>query len=189
MGTSQGMMQGVFPASSSMLFLVGSRSQQYGQATIICGHCGRGQFNRGQTACIACRSTLMIPLEPLHHSDAPIAPEDYKRRNPCACLRLKRLRRLLEISQPVLAAAAGCPRTYVTKYEHGRVQPSLDSFDRLAAAMGITLKELLDESFTLADLAMLSLSRSGELMRELISSLPRLRTPARIMILATAIKM
>jgi len=176
-------------SATAILILIGSRGEQDGRETIRCGHCGRGQYNRGQQRCIVCHQTLILPLEPLSDSDAPVPlPESQQPQSLRACARLKELRRLLGYSQPQLADAAGCARTHVTKYEHARVTPTIDSFQRLASGFNLSLGELLDESLSPADLALLSLirSESGDLMQELIKSLPRLGEDSRTLIAVAA---
>lgn len=58
---------------------------------------------------------------------------------------LKRARIARKLSQEKLADLAGLNRTYVNKIETGRVyRPEDDNIDKLAAALGMTSEELLE---------------------------------------------
>jgi transcriptional regulator with XRE-family HTH domain len=183
MGTMADSVSRVSQASSdAILIMIGLRGEYDGRETITCEACGRAQFNREQAECIACHVTLTMWLEPLEplptESDAEatmeVEPDGQGRR---ACLRLRELRRLLGISQPQLADAAGCARTLITKYENGAVCLTINSFDRLARGFHLTLSEIFDERITLEELAVRSLIRSpgdGELIATIIKCLPRL---------------
>lgn len=59
-------------------------------------------------------------------------------------VRAARLRR--GMSQEQLAAAAGLDRTYVSGLERGTRNPALSTQERLAAALGVPLGELLAEA-------------------------------------------
>jgi transcriptional regulator with XRE-family HTH domain len=132
----------------------------------------------------------MIPLEPLSDWDAKkceqVAEMNTGQRT---CARLRDLRRLLGISQPELAAVSGCMRTHISKYENGRIVPTIASLSRLAGAMNITMGELLDESLFVEQLVVRSLLRSpgdGELTSALLLSLPRLGKHSRALLLTAA---
>ena len=53
------------------------------------------------------------------------------------------MRRARQVSQAELARRTGSPRTYVIALEQGRHEPSLDLLGRLAAALGLELRDLL----------------------------------------------
>ena len=52
-------------------------------------------------------------------------------------------RKAVDISQEELADRAGVHRTYVGAVERGEVNISLDNLDRLSAALGVEVAELL----------------------------------------------
>ena len=57
---------------------------------------------------------------------------------------LKRLRESKGLSQAQLAEAAGLNRVYLAKLESGAMtNPSLDTMDRLAIALGVSVIDLL----------------------------------------------
>jgi transcriptional regulator with XRE-family HTH domain len=51
-------------------------------------------------------------------------------------------RKLLGLSVPDCAGRLGIDRTYLWRIEEGRVTPSLDLLERMAAFFGVTLDEL-----------------------------------------------
>lgn len=57
---------------------------------------------------------------------------------------LRRRREHLGISQEDLAEEAGLHRTYIGSVERGERNVSIDNMERLAAAVGATIQELLD---------------------------------------------
>lgn len=57
--------------------------------------------------------------------------------------RLRRLREARSLTQTALAQAAGTTQAAVANVEHGYAKPSLSLADRLAAALDVTLDELV----------------------------------------------
>jgi transcriptional regulator with XRE-family HTH domain len=191
MGTTSVVQHASSASSAAILILNGMASKYEGRATVTCGVCRRAQFNKGQDHCIACHAKFLIALEPLSDWDAKKRDQAQIEMNTGEriCVRLRDLRRLLGISQPELAEASDCVRTHISKYENGRIIPTIASLSRLAGAMNITMAELLDESLFAEQLALISLLRSpgdGELMRALLLSLPRLGKHSRAFLLNAA---
>ncbi len=60
-------------------------------------------------------------------------------------INLRRHREELRISQEDLAEKADLHRTYIGSVERGERNVSIDNMERLAAAVGRTIGELLDE--------------------------------------------
>ena len=58
---------------------------------------------------------------------------------------LRKARRAKELSQEGLAELAGLHRTYVGSVERAERNVSIDNMERLAAAVGVALPELLRE--------------------------------------------
>jgi transcriptional regulator with XRE-family HTH domain len=58
---------------------------------------------------------------------------------------VRRLRKDLEPSQEKFAARAGISRTYMSEIERGVTNLSLDTIDRVAKALGLTLAQLFYE--------------------------------------------
>lgn len=57
---------------------------------------------------------------------------------------IKRKRAALGISQEELAARAGLHRTYVSDVERGARNPSLETMEKLAGALGLSLPTLFE---------------------------------------------
>jgi transcriptional regulator with XRE-family HTH domain len=57
--------------------------------------------------------------------------------------RLRELREKAGLTQAQLAQRAGLHLSAVTRFEHGRREPSLASAAKLAAALGVTVDELI----------------------------------------------
>lgn len=61
-------------------------------------------------------------------------------------MQLKRLRENHGLSVRSLASKAGMSYTYVSNVENGKADPSLSVLKRLAAALGVTVSELVRET-------------------------------------------
>ena len=60
--------------------------------------------------------------------------------------RISRLRRARRLTQQQVARPSGLAVPYISRIEHGHVQPSLQMLQKIARAMGGTLTDLLGES-------------------------------------------
>jgi transcriptional regulator with XRE-family HTH domain len=58
---------------------------------------------------------------------------------------LRRVRVAKGLSQERLAELAGLHRTYVGSVERGECNVSIDNMDKLAVALGVTVKSLLEQ--------------------------------------------
>lgn len=58
-------------------------------------------------------------------------------------VRIKELRKQKGMTQEALAAFTGINRVSIAKYETGKTTPSLNTAEKLAAALGVTVDELL----------------------------------------------
>lgn len=59
---------------------------------------------------------------------------------------LKEIRKAKGMTQAQLAKAAKIHRITIAKYEAGRVDPTLNSAEKLAAALGVTVDELIGKA-------------------------------------------
>jgi transcriptional regulator with XRE-family HTH domain len=57
--------------------------------------------------------------------------------------RIRRRRRYLDLSQEALAELAGIHRTQISLFEHGERMPMTSTLVRLAAALGVSVDQLL----------------------------------------------
>ena len=60
--------------------------------------------------------------------------------------RLKLLRKFRKMSQDAVSLASGVDRSYLSEIENGKVSPTIDIIDRIAEALDVAPKELLEES-------------------------------------------
>lgn len=63
--------------------------------------------------------------------------------------RLKKIREQKEMTQEQLAQRSGISRRMISKYEGGIARPRFDAAEKIAAALDITVSELLGENGTL----------------------------------------
>lgn len=56
---------------------------------------------------------------------------------------LREIRKQKGMTQEALAAFSGVNRVSIAKYETGKTTPSLQTAEKLAAALGVTVDELL----------------------------------------------
>jgi transcriptional regulator with XRE-family HTH domain len=114
--------------------------------TVRCDHCGLVQFPASNNLCRRCHIDLdeELELEPEPVTPAPLlipVPVPSGPGKLALSVRSWRLRRGL--SQRELAVRMGTPRTYISKTECGKVTPTLSSLERLAAALGVSIPDLL----------------------------------------------
>ena len=57
--------------------------------------------------------------------------------------RIKRRRNFLDLSQEAVAGRAGIHRTLISLYEHGRRMPLTSTLIKLAAALGVSVDQLV----------------------------------------------
>lgn len=57
--------------------------------------------------------------------------------------RIRRRRQYLDLSQEALAERAGIHRTQITHFEHGERMPLTSTLVKLAAALGVSVDQLL----------------------------------------------
>jgi transcriptional regulator with XRE-family HTH domain len=64
---------------------------------------------------------------------------------------VKEIRRARHLSQRQLAGRMQVPRTYISKIENGKAIPTLHSLERLAAALGVDVRQLVRDARSLRD--------------------------------------
>jgi transcriptional regulator with XRE-family HTH domain len=158
--------------------------------TVRCSECGRTQFiNPKRQTCVACHSILLIiPIGNEDEQDASrreIADqsEGFGRR---IAIRLRDIRKLRGMTQPELAKAVPCVRTYISKYERGFCVPTLPIISKIAAALGIEMRQLLDENIDTEALAAGAMTEGLGLVCDLMPFLPQLDMTSRYVILQAA---
>lgn len=114
--------------------------------TVKCRKCGLHQFRRKIDECVRCGTSTTPPPPP----DPPPPPAVTE---PITSLpttggeflliamriTLKKERIRAGLSQRQLATKMKCVRTHIAKFEQGKVMPTLDSMQKLAWGLGISL--------------------------------------------------
>lgn len=119
--------------------------------TLKCPSCGLNQFVNAAETCKRCKRALRVV-------ELVLAPRTLGRPEKASLqdareilgfaahlsVELKKLRlAMVNVSQRELARRMGCQRTYVSKCEIGRAQPTLPSLQRFAIAFGVPLWQIL----------------------------------------------
>ena len=80
--------------------------------------------------------------------------------------RIKIIRKSKKISQKKLAETIGCATVSIQKYESNERTPSLEVLNKIAAALGVTVSEILGESLSSKNLTLESFN-TEELLDEI----------------------
>lgn len=96
--------------------------------------CGLVQYRGQQTACRRCHTTFLKP-EPIALPVEVVQPRGKKPPAGTLAERVKAVRVEAGLSQRQVASAMGCPRSYISKIENGKTNPTLAQIDRLAHAL------------------------------------------------------
>lgn len=112
---------------------------------VRCDHCHLVQFKTVNNQCRRCRTSLdEDEPEPIF---APVVeatqPEARDRSEVQVAQAIRMLRQRGGLSQRQLALRMGVPRTYVSKIENEKATPTLSSLARLAAALEVSVPDLL----------------------------------------------
>jgi transcriptional regulator with XRE-family HTH domain len=113
---------------------------------VRCDQCHLVQFKTVNNLCRRCRTSLEEDepepiLTPCLPVEAAEEPSDRSEVHVAMAIRSLRLR--AGLSQRQLALRMGVPRTYVSKIENEKATPTLSSLARLAAALEVSVPDLL----------------------------------------------
>src|ERR1700744_404202 len=114
---------------------------------VRCDDCHLVQFKTTNNLCRRCRASLdedepepiLVPAMPM------VEAEESSRSDVQVAKAIRSLRQRSGLSQRQLAIRMGVPRTYVSKIENEKATPTLSSLARLAAALEVTVPDLLRE--------------------------------------------
>jgi transcriptional regulator with XRE-family HTH domain len=142
---------------------------------VRCDRCLLVQFRTTNNLCRRCRTSL--DPDELETIATPCAPQaataateaDGPGSQVATAIRL--LRQRAGISQRQLALRMQVPRTYVSKIENEKATPTLSSLERLAAALGVTVRDLLSGGNRAESIRELM---ADSFIAELVDYLPRL---------------
>lgn len=117
--------------------------------TLKCPSCGLNQFVNAAETCKRCKEPIRITGAPAPPKKIgrPIAhrrkPEPITEIRPALAAELMRLRTTAGMSQSVLCARMDRPRSYISKCEHARTQPTVASLMIFAEALNIPAWQIL----------------------------------------------
>jgi transcriptional regulator with XRE-family HTH domain len=98
---------------------------------------------------------------------------------------VKDIRRARHMSQRQLAGRMQVPRTYISKIENGKAIPTLGSLERLAGALEVDVRQLVQDTRSLHDDEVASIL-SDPLLAEIAALLPDLEPLHRSLVIGAA---
>jgi len=98
---------------------------------------------------------------------------------------VKEIRRARHLSQRQLAGRMQVPRTYISKIENGKAIPTLGSLARLAAALGVDVRQLVQDARSRRDDEVAAIL-ADPLLGEIAALLDRLDPLHRSLIIGSA---
>jgi transcriptional regulator with XRE-family HTH domain len=112
---------------------------------VRCDFCHLTQFRTINNLCRRCRTSLEEDEpEPILAPVLPVAAVETSDRSEVkVAMAIRSLRQRAGLSQRQLALRMGVPRTYVSKIENEKATPTLSSLARLAAALEVSVPDLL----------------------------------------------
>jgi len=114
---------------------------------VRCDDCHLVQFRTNNNLCRRCRTSLdEDEPEPILSAAQPLAEAEESAEPAVHVAKaIRDLRHRSGLSQRQLAMRMGVPRTYVSKIENEKATPTLSSLARLAAALEVSVPDLLVE--------------------------------------------
>jgi transcriptional regulator with XRE-family HTH domain len=98
---------------------------------------------------------------------------------------VKDIRRARHMSQRELAGRMEVPRTYISKIENGKAIPTLGSLERLAVALGVDVRQLVQDARSQREDEVTSIL-ADPMMAEIAVLLPHLESFHRSLIIGAA---
>lgn len=137
--------------------------------------CRRVQFRPSNSHCVRCHRPLDVeesvqpgPIPVDHPTADPSTEAGLK-----VAGQVKEIRCARHLSQRQLAGRMQVPRTYISKIENGKAIPTLGSLERLAAALGVDVRQLVQDARSRRDDEVASIM-SDPLLAEIAALLPQL---------------
>ncbi len=138
-------------------------------------HCGRVQIRPSNSLRVVSHRTLEEE-EPARPGPIPIdihAADPSTEAGLKVAGQVKEIRRARHLSQRQLAGRMQVPRTYISKIENGKAIPTLGSLARLAAALGVDVRQLVQDARSRREDEIASIL-ADPLLAEIAALLPRL---------------
>jgi len=149
--------------------------------------CGLVQYRTSNSLCRRCHKPLDVeesvrpgPIPVEHSTIDPSTEAGLK-----VAGQVKEIRRARHLSQRQLAGRMQVPRTYISKIENGKAIPTLSSLERLAAALGVDMRQLVRDARSLRDEEVATIL-SDPFLAEMAALLPSLDSLHRSLVFGAA---
>ncbi len=154
---------------------------------VHCGFCKLIQFRTINSLCRKCHKPLDVEEPagpgPVAVENHPVEPSSEAGLQVAA--QVKEIRRARHLSQRQVAARMEVPRTYISKIENGKAIPTLGSLERLAAALGVDVCQLVTNARSRRDEEVESIL-ADPLLAEIAALLPDLDSLHRSLLIGVA---
>lgn len=153
--------------------LVSLETREVVRCTFI--DCNIVQFKTINGLCRKCHRPLEIE-EPVRPGPIPVDSQPAEPSSEAGLKvagQVKDIRRARHLSQRQLAGRMQVPRTYISKIENGKAIPTLGSLERLAAALGVDVRQLVKDARSQHDDEVASIL-ADPLLAEIAALLPQL---------------
>jgi transcriptional regulator with XRE-family HTH domain len=123
----------------------------FGRQVLRCAVCQLVQFRHENHYCVRCKQLLFTDEQTFQVGDTPAAPgpvvvEKLKTHNEFVRENVNKIRRMNDLSQRQLSEKVGSPRTWISKIENGKVDLTINSLERLAKALGVSIIDLISDN-------------------------------------------
>ncbi len=149
--------------------------------------CKLVQFKPSNSLCRRCHRPLEIEesarLGPIAVESLPADPSTEAGLKVASQVKL--IRRARHLSQRQLAGRMQVPRTYISKIENGKAIPTLGSLERLAEALGVDVRQLVQNARSRRDEEIESIF-ADSLLAEIAAVLPSLDSLHRSLVMGAA---
>ena len=140
-----------------------------------CDFCNLVQYRPSNSHCRRCHKPLdveepVLPtLQLVPHPSAPPSAEAGLQ----VAGQVRDIRKARHLSQRQLAGRMQVPRTYISKIENGKAIPTLGSLERLAAALGVDICQLVRDARSIREEEMAAIF-ADPFLAEIAALLPHL---------------